>query len=484
MSSAAERNSYLSLAAAMLLGAAARLYRLGHESLWLDEASSADVIARPLMQVAAVDISHPPLYHLLLHLWSGLGTDEVTLRGLSVLFSLATIPIVYAIGRRVGGSSEGPRLGALAALLFALAPFQVRYAQEARMYSLLTFCVAIAIWGWVTVIRGERNRAGWAAYVIGAAAAMWTQYLGVLFVLAANIGVVTLLAMGAIRRRPFLGPWLSAQGVLLLLWLPLAPRFLAMMNRVTESFWIPEISLQRIKEAFSAVFLANYADPGASHLGLVLLIAAAAGAWAWRGKRVALALCAVLIAVPWLVEIASGLFRSILLDRTLIWTAVPFQLLVAAGVLAPRRFAARALAVGAVVAIVGVDLLAFHSVDRKPPWRRVAAEAALSVQPADVLVFVPEWFELPFDYYFRASSLDIDRAGSHRPYPPRMTPTAVESITERVASYDRVWVVTSLKHARVQDPEGLLLTALGERCQAGTQTPYGEIRVFVLSDCR
>ncbi|MEM4781774.1 MAG: hypothetical protein QXG03_09480, partial [Halalkalicoccus sp.] len=53
-----------SLLAVVFVGASLRLYRIGHESLWLDEALTANIAARPLGEIGdrlRVD-GHPPLY--------------------------------------------------------------------------------------------------------------------------------------------------------------------------------------------------------------------------------------------------------------------------------------------------------------------------------------------------------------------------------------------------------------------------------------
>ena len=67
--------------------------------------------------------------------------NEFFLRVPSAVLGVLTVPLVYALGRTIGGA----RLAAVAALFFAIAPFQIRYAQEARMYALLTFLAALTM---------------------------------------------------------------------------------------------------------------------------------------------------------------------------------------------------------------------------------------------------------------------------------------------------------------------------------------------------
>jgi uncharacterized membrane protein len=58
----------------------------------------------------------------------GLGDTPWAARSLSMVFSLAVLPLAYLAGRRLGGSR---RHGEVALVLFAANPWSVRYAGEA-----------------------------------------------------------------------------------------------------------------------------------------------------------------------------------------------------------------------------------------------------------------------------------------------------------------------------------------------------------------
>src|SRR5690349_22955471 len=134
----------LPLAAVVAAGVGLRLYDLGAKSLWLDEAFSVWMGAQPLAEawryVVQLD-QHPPLYYTLLHLWMAFGDSEAVVRGLSALWGALTLPVIYLAGARVGGRA----LGLLAALLLALAPLHISFAQDARMYTMLTFNASMAL---------------------------------------------------------------------------------------------------------------------------------------------------------------------------------------------------------------------------------------------------------------------------------------------------------------------------------------------------
>ncbi len=138
------------------MGGFLRVLLLGSKGMWLDETFSVWLaghsVGEMLGWLVRID-QHPPLYYLLLHGWLALGGDApYHVRLLSVLFGAAAIPVIYLIGVRISGVV----MGLAAALLLALSPFHIYYAQEARMYTLLTFNAAVAIYALVRLLTDPR----------------------------------------------------------------------------------------------------------------------------------------------------------------------------------------------------------------------------------------------------------------------------------------------------------------------------------------
>ena len=138
------------------LGGFLRVYQIGGQGLWLDEAFSVRLGWQPVGEILGwlvrID-QHPPLDHLLLHFWMGLGDDPATVRALSALCGTLTIPLVYLLGRRLADD----RAGFLAALILAVSPFHVRFAQETRMYTLLTLNVSLALYALARLLTDPRS---------------------------------------------------------------------------------------------------------------------------------------------------------------------------------------------------------------------------------------------------------------------------------------------------------------------------------------
>lgn len=129
---AAQRfSSWLPLVLIVSVALILRIYQLGTESLWVDEQFS-------IRDARTLNLGTRPLYYLLLHFWMKLGTSDAWLRLLSVPFSLASVVLTYLLARRLVSESTAR----LAALLMAVSPLCVGYAQEIRMYA-LSLCLTL-----------------------------------------------------------------------------------------------------------------------------------------------------------------------------------------------------------------------------------------------------------------------------------------------------------------------------------------------------
>lgn len=183
----------LGLPVVLLIALAVRAWDLARESLWFDEILTAGLARGPLAAIAPIllryDI-HPPLHYYAvwasLRLFSGPGV-EIAARLPSVWASVAAAGVLYALVRSLWRSARGSAVGLVAAALFALTPFQVEYAQEARHYAFLVCWTLVAAWGLTIATQRERTAEpsaprymAWALWLIGGAAALYTHYFAVL----------------------------------------------------------------------------------------------------------------------------------------------------------------------------------------------------------------------------------------------------------------------------------------------------------------
>src|SRR5579884_1198183 len=139
------RPALIAVAALTVLAAALRFYRLGHQGFWFDEANASnDMRFSPgkMLGLLPQNQTTPPLYYLIGWVWGRVfGFSEVPLRSLSALAGVATVPLVYVLGRRM----ISVRAGVIAAALAACNPFLIWYSQEARPYELLVLLTAVGL---------------------------------------------------------------------------------------------------------------------------------------------------------------------------------------------------------------------------------------------------------------------------------------------------------------------------------------------------
>src|SRR5581483_6743419 len=114
------------------------------ESLWRDEAFSALLAQHnplQIIQLTAGDAT-PFIFYELLHFWTGLfGNFEVAMRGLTTLFFLATVVVLYVVGLL-----RKRRTGLWLAALTLTQPLLFYYAFEVRAYSLLALLTALTVY--------------------------------------------------------------------------------------------------------------------------------------------------------------------------------------------------------------------------------------------------------------------------------------------------------------------------------------------------
>lgn len=136
-----------------MFGAFLRLYHIAYKSLWLDEAvlfwisqgSLADIVA-----ANAIHNSAPPLFPLLVNFLSRIGQSEATLRSLSLLAGVASIPVMYCLARQFLSRESAY----LPTLLVALSVTQIKYSQQVREYSTAFLCSLLIL---LTLCEYRRN---------------------------------------------------------------------------------------------------------------------------------------------------------------------------------------------------------------------------------------------------------------------------------------------------------------------------------------
>lgn len=299
------------LAAIVLLAFALRLYRLGAEGLWYDEAVSVYLAGKSLPALVshtAGDI-HPPGYYVLLHAWTRLaGRSEFAVAYPSLFFGVLLVVLARWAGKRVFGD----RAGLLAAFLVAISPYNIWYSQEVRMYTLGAVLgmgvLGAVIRGGIGTTSGRQNGLGWlVAYAGFAALGLWALYYFAFLLVAINLLIGCWWVVSARRRAgwAWLGRWLLAQAVVLLLYAPWLPTAWHQVSEPPVPPWRGFTDLgHMLAETWSALCLGQSVDP--AQVWPALLVFAALFAIGLFSRRLAPARGGTGAGASWLPWLLGG----------------------------------------------------------------------------------------------------------------------------------------------------------------------------------
>jgi mannosyltransferase len=400
------------VAGLVALGAVLRFATLGVQSYHHDEIVTASRVLRVgfghAMDAVGFSESAPPLYYGLAWIWTQLtGTGPWGLRSLSALAGVATIPVVFLVGREL----RDRRTGFVAAALVAVNPMLIWYSQEARAYSLLAFFCALSLLYCVRALRmdEERDKRNFVLWGVFSALALATHYFAVFPLLAE---VVLLLRRRG--RATFAGLWIVALAAV-----ALAPLVIHQMS-YGHAEWIGRFSLgHRLWETAATFFIGETGDiiggPERPELAFAPL-ALAVGAFALlavRGRReekraaaVPWAVGALTIGVPLLLAIASA-GKDFVLARNLLPALIPLLLVVAIG-LTVRRARRLGLAVaGLLVAycLVFSIWVDFDEELQRPDWQAVADRLGEPEAPRATVLWLLG--EAPLRYYLSTGATQV-----------------------------------------------------------------------------
>lgn len=424
------------LAALLVIGMVLRLCLLADKSIWLDEAFSVIISQRGLVEVLQMVLrtdTHPPLYYLLLKLWLAFGDGEAAVRLLSTLFSLAAIPTMY---RLAGELYENKWVGLIGAAILTFSPFQVWYAQEARMYAMLTtFVLASAYF----LIRGLRHgeRKDWIGYTLMTALALYTDNGAIWYV--ATITIFYLLSFKRFPGR--FRQWFISQAAAGLLYLPWLPFFWRQTRQVTEDFWLSAPEFHTVLGTFLDFHSLNFPliELSLIYMAMIFVLAYIVPRKTWQRR-----LASLWWIVPLVISLLLSLRQPIFLSRNLIVASLGYYLLIAGTI---WQFRSQKAVLALLLPLVAMNLFSIGYnawVEEKEDWRSVAAYVAQEIEdkPDGLVVFNPGYTELPFSYYFEQHDVPIRAQG----YPGdevllHPQPRQVEDIGALMAEVPYVWLV-------------------------------------------
>jgi hypothetical protein len=332
-----------------------------HAGFWIDEGISVGVAHHHWTSIPHLlrQDGSPPAYYMLLGLWIRVfGDGEAATHSLSLVFSLASIPVAYCAGRSIFDR----RTGFVCALLVAATPYLTYYAQETRMYAFEAFLSLVAVLAYVNGI--VRGRYGWAALLVPTLALMVYGHNWALFFCLA-LAIATVLYV-----REHLRLFALVAGGVALLYLPWVPTLLSQAKH-TGAPW-------STRPSFHELFTATGAVLGGDAPFIAFIVAAAVG-FSYSRDRIE-RLLAVLVGGTVLIAWLSSQISPA-------WTTRYFAVILGPAVLLAAAIVTRAGRVGA-VALIAVLFLwwGFGVRNEKENAKQIAAQLAPSIRPGELVV--------------------------------------------------------------------------------------------------
>ncbi len=420
---------------------------LATQSLWFDEADLVSRASQDLPTILKGFVKageNGPLYTLFMHFWQQFaGTGEAAVRAPSMLAGTAAVPLMFLVGRKLGGAA----LGLLGAFLLTISPYHLWYSQDAKMYP-LALCFTLA--SVYLFLRGleSTHKGWWFAYVIITTLGLYIHLMTVLII---AVEIVYFLINSRLTRNSKLTHRraLISFGLLTLPYLPIALwQIVALWDGTVGNGWSQPIGLLDIFNTLGRRFGVNRSSEPWESLGAIAFaLLAGFGLFAkyqvssnkyqeksevgsiksesTRNPQLATrnSSSSTTLKPSVLSPQSSALFLTIYLllpvlafylltmrlplfaDRYLLIASPAYYLLVAGGLLwLLEKFwpiAVVLLAAGLTCILVSLQSYNYSSTVHKEDWRESMRWLSEQVRPGDEVFVIPGYLDTAVKYYFK-----------------------------------------------------------------------------------
>lgn len=392
----------------LLLPLFLRLAGIRSRPIWYDEAFAilfsekglAAMVYGTLSQSGAgsADI-HPLGYYAILWLWTeAFGRSVPAARLLSVFISLITLLLVYRISARLFNEAAART----AAVIYSILPFQIHFAQEIRMYALLSLWLMLATYSFLCARAG--NRKWWIVFAAACALAQYTHNLAAMYLIP--LAITPLIQKDWKTLRSLILAGLAA----LILYLPWLIHLPSQLSKVSAHYWVEQPGLERVFTLL-LFYLPHLPLPEPLLLPAMLLAAAtiALAAFqthlAWKNKQPGVHrgiwLAYLAFAPPALLWIASQ-FVPVYIERALLPSHAVFCVWLAWALTQTKipRIVQGMMAVSILAAaVVGIYQHIAYKGFPYAPYADLSAALRVGVKPGDVVVHSNKLSYLPLLYH-------------------------------------------------------------------------------------
>ena len=240
--------------------------------------NSEKTLSNTLNSLATEDPQHPPLYYVLARFWAQwFGTSVAAMRSLAAVISLLVFPSIYWLAWELFESSA---VAWMAIAIFAISPYHILFAQEARQYSLWTVTTILSSAALLRAMRPDENQnylalvSHWALYAVTAAMGFYTHLL--FFCVAAAHAIYVAVIANWRDIKTFIAYYVAAL-IALISFMPSLVNTVENFNQIrSTTAWAEQTSLLRLVSrwvgAVSIAFFDIGIDGTASATQLALVI--------------------------------------------------------------------------------------------------------------------------------------------------------------------------------------------------------------------
>jgi mannosyltransferase len=377
-----------------------RFHSLSAKSFWFDEGVSVAIAHLDWYNFARIlwrREANMSFYYFSLRYWLHFGSSEFFVRSLSVLFAIASVPVIYLLGRRLFDS----RAGLIAASLLAVNAYHVQYSQDARSYSLMVFlCLLSSLYFLKNVT--EPTRFNRAAYVVTSALAVYAQFFSGLLLLTHWVSLSFLdgASLAPQTRAKIKDDW----------------RWIAILVSPVVAFivttgtgplrWVQRPGLNDLW--VFALHLVGNGGPllllayGVASLAALLPIWRTDRTWRvpWELWRYRFVMCWLLF--PPLFTLALSLVKPLFVPRYFVFCVPALLLLVASGL---TRLRSASLTVTGLIFVLILSFrgtAGYYKQDldiQRDDWRSATQYLLEHAQPGDALMFHVPMGRMPYEFY-------------------------------------------------------------------------------------
>ncbi|MGH7801414.1 MAG: glycosyltransferase family 39 protein [Thermodesulfobacteriota bacterium] len=438
-----------------------RFYDLGGESYWYDEVIMVRVAQEDIWSI--LEGGRPPLYIVLAHFWIKLfGTSEVATRSLSALAGVLSIPLMYAVGRRLFDM----RIGLISAFLMAISQFQIYYSQDFRYYSLFALMTLFSFYFYVLLL-DTRKILYFVFYVIASILLFYTHTFGVFILFVQNL--YFLLRWNKYRAIKF--QWIVSQ---IFVFLAILSRFIPSIQKISigkagPMSWLPDPGILS-----PLITIQYYIGAGLDYpswetifIGITFFIVATVAYITWQGKEkwlsslrgvlnkkgfsgkeseLLLVGCWFLLPII-LPLILSKIFGPMYHNRYMISASPAFYILLAFIITKVSKVIPEFISLGLIVIVITPGLYEFYVTPVREQWREAAALVEKNGAKNDVIIVAgkPDGQNVKnFNWYYRGN---LNECG----IPYLDNDEEIKSALEKcISGSDRFWLVVRKEPFSIQ----------------------------------